>query len=224
LKQSRSTILCYVTDRRTLPAPAAGSAADALLERIRRAADAGTNWIQLREKNLEGAALANLARAAIGALRNSGGQRETARLLINDRVDVAWAAGAGGVHLGESALPVAEVARARKVRGDRDFLIGASCHSAEAARRAEGDGADYVLFGPVFDTPSKAAFGPPQGLLRLAEVCAALEIPVLAIGGIKAETAAACLEAGAAGLAAIRLFQDAADLRATVARLRSIPR
>ncbi len=182
------------------------------------------NWIQLREKDLEGAALTNLARAAIESLRASGAQGEATRLLINDRVDVAWAAGAGGVHLGASAVPVGEVARARRLRGDRDFLIGASCHSAEAARRAEGDGADYAFFGPVFDTPSKAAFGPPQGLRGLAEVCAALQIPVLAIGGINAETAAACVEAGAAGVAAIRWFQDAVDPSAGVARLRSIPR
>ena len=191
---------------------------------MRRAADAGVNWIQLREKDLEGAALANLACAAIESLRASGAQGEATRLLINDRVDVAWAVGAGGVHLGESAVPVGEVARARRLRGDRDFLIGASCHSLEAARRAEGDGADYVFFGPVLDTPSKAAFGPPQGLPGLAKVCAALQIPVLAIGGINAETAAACVEAGAAGVAAIRWFQDAVDPSAAIARLRSIPR
>jgi thiamine-phosphate pyrophosphorylase len=96
-----------------------------------------------------------------------------------------------------------------------DFLFGVSCHSLEAAQVAESFGANYIFFGPVFATPSKAAFGAPQGLDRLAEVCRAVAIPVIAIGGITLQNAASCIHAGAAGLAAIRLFQEA-HLPATI--------
>jgi thiamine-phosphate pyrophosphorylase len=92
----------------------------------------------------------------------------------------------------------------------------------EAARAAERGGANYIFFGPVFATPSKAAFGPPQGVKRLREVCAAVEIPVLAIGGINLENARACIDAGAAGVAAIRLFQDASDAADLATRVRAI--
>jgi thiamine-phosphate pyrophosphorylase len=104
----------------------------------------------------------------------------------------------------------------------RDFLIGVSCHSLEAAKSAAGEGADYLFFGPVFATPSKAAFGAPQGLEPLAEVCRAVSTPVLAIGGITVANAAACLAAGASGIAAIRLFQDAPDMLALVHSLRKL--
>ena len=103
---------------------------------------------------------------------------------MNDRLDVALAANAAGVHLGENSLPLEAVAEWRRSSGRTDFLIGVSCHSLDAARAAERGGADYIFFGPVFATPSKAAFGPPQGIERLREVCAAVKIPVLAIGGI----------------------------------------
>ena len=100
------------------------------------------------------------------------------------------------------------------------FLVGRSCHSAEEALEAERGGADYVYFGPVYATPSKARFGPPQGLDALAAVCGRVRIPVVAIGGITLENSAACLAAGAAGVAAIRLFQEAADLAAVVRALK----
>src|ERR1019366_6321417 len=110
----------------------------------------------------------------------------------------------------------------RRSSGRTDFQIGVSCHSLEAARAAERGGANYIFFGPVFATPSKAAFGPPQGMERLRELCAAVEIPVLAIGGINFENARACIDAGAAGVAAIRLFQDVADAAELGARVRDI--
>jgi thiamine-phosphate diphosphorylase len=94
----------------------------------------------------------------------------------------------------------------------------------EGAKAAVAGGADYIFFGPVFATPSKVAFGEPQGVKRLAEVCRSVPIPVLAIGGITLENAAACFTAGAAGIAAIRLFQDAPDPAATVEVLRKITR
>jgi thiamine-phosphate pyrophosphorylase len=110
----------------------------------------------------------------------------------------------------------------RKHAIDQSFLIGASCHSIEAAKSAERDGADYIFFGPIFATPSKLGFGPPQGLPTLAEACHAVSIPVLAIGGLALETAAECLDAGAFGIAAIRLFQNSADPKEAVGSLRRL--
>jgi thiamine-phosphate pyrophosphorylase len=162
------------------------------------------DWIQIREKDLGGRELAGLARTAVDESRAAG-----SRVLVNDRLDVAIAAGAGGVHLGENSLPLESVIEWRRSSGRTDFLIGVSCHSLESARAAWRGGGDFIFFGPVFATPSKAAFGPPQGIERLREVCASVEIPVLAIGGVNAGNAAACIDAGAAGIAAIRLFQDA---------------
>jgi len=187
----------------------------ALLETIRKAAAAGVNWIQIREKDLGTLALAELARLAGAATRETG-----ARILVNDRLDVALAAGAAGVHLGEMSLPVETVAEWRRSAGRLEFRIGVSCHSVEAAREADVAGADYIFFGPVFATPSKAEFGAPQGIGRLREVCRAVRIPVLAIGGVTVENAHSCFAAGAAGVAAIRLFQESEDVSAVVSRLR----
>jgi len=203
-----------VTDRLALADPAALDAV------IRRAAEAGVGWIQIREKDLHARPLAELVRSALAETRKIG-----ARILVNDRLDVALAAGAAGVHLGETSLPVEIVAEWRRAANRKQFLIGVSCHSRDAARAAERGGADYVFFGPVFATPSKAPFGPPQGIERLREVCLAVKISVLAIGGVTPENAARCLEAGAAGIAAIRLFQESADVAAAVLRLRGeLPR
>lgn len=147
------------------------------------------------------------------------------RILVNDRLDVALACGADGVHLSENGIPVAEACRlrddffaARHLRAD--FLIGVSCHSLGAALGAARAGADYIYFSPIFFTPSKANYGPPQGVERLARVCASVEIPVIAIGGITAKNAAECLQAGASGFAAIRLFQESAEpLAQTISEL-----
>jgi thiamine-phosphate pyrophosphorylase len=125
------------------------------------------------------------------------------------------------VHLGEKSLPLVEARRIVESRSEsKDFLIGVSCHSLEAVRAAASGGADYLFFGPVFASPSKAAFGAPQGLERLAEVCGAVFIPVLAIGGITLSNAEDCFAAGASGIAAIRLFQDARDISSLVHSLR----
>lgn len=214
----KSPILCYVTDRRSLP----HATGNALTQKIDAILAAGVDWVQIREKDLCARELAVLAREAL--LRtavHSRGKRSASRILVNDRVDVALAERADGVHLGENSLPVDEVARLIATHISRqDFLVGASCHSLEAAKLAASGGAGYLFFGPVFATPSKAAFGPSQGVERLAEVCRAIAIPVLAIGGITLENAGACLAAGAAGIAAIRLFQDAPDPSATVRSLR----
>jgi thiamine-phosphate pyrophosphorylase len=164
--------------------------------------------------------LASRAIALSAEAARAAGQKT--RILINDRLDVAWAAHAGGVHLGEDSLPAGEVRHWQKQAGDSDFLVGVSCHSLEAATQAAAAGADYIFFGPVFATPSKRAFGAPQGLQKLERICRAVSVPVLAIGGITIENARDCREAGAAGLAAIRLFQQAPHrLAATIARLRT---
>jgi thiamine-phosphate pyrophosphorylase len=186
-----------------------------LLETIRKAAAAGINWIQIREKDLGTLALAELVRRAGAATRETG-----ARILVNDRLDVALATGAAGVHLGEMSLPVETVAEWRRSAGRAEFRIGVSCHSMEAAREADVAGADYIFFGPVFATPSKAVFGAPQGIERLREVCRAVRIPVLAIGGVTVENAHSCFAADAAGVAAIRLFQESEDVSAVVKHLR----
>jgi thiamine-phosphate diphosphorylase len=206
--------LCYVTDRKAL----SGSAEDqtrALLQKIENAGQAGVDWIQIREKDLSGRELAALVSEAIGRVPRS------CRILVNDRLDVAIAVGAGGVHLGEYSLAVQDAKRliTEKERGT-DFLVGVSTHSLEAALAGEKAGADYLIFGPVFATPSKAAFGLPQGVARLREVSAGVGIPVIAIGGVATQNAERCLEAGAAGIAAIRLFQDAADMAVVFSNLR----
>ena len=174
-----------------------------LLDAIRRAAAAGVDWIQIREKDLAARELAALVRRAVEAAQGTG-----SKILVNDRLDVALAAGAAGVHLSEMSLPVETVAEWQHASGRTKFLIGVSCHSIETAHAAERAGADYIFFGPVFATPSKASYGAPQGIERLRETCAAAKIPVLAIGGVDLENAGSCIEAGAAGIAAIRLFQE----------------
>jgi thiamine-phosphate pyrophosphorylase len=227
LQPERKPILCYVTERRALEKALAPPTGDPisknsrinpeheLLETIRNAAGAGINWIQIREKDLGTHALGELTRLAVAAARETG-----TRILVNDRLDVSLAAGAAGVHLGELSLPVEAVAEWRRFAGRAEFRIGVSCHSLEAARAAERAGADYIFFGPIFATPSKAAFGPPQGIERLSDVCRSVRIPVLAIGGVTVENAHSCFTAGAAGVAAIRLFQESDDIPAVVKRLR----
>jgi thiamine-phosphate pyrophosphorylase len=207
-------VLCYVTDRRSLAEDPA-AAKNILLEKIEQFAEAGVDWIQLREKDLPARELAELAAEA---LRRTKGH---AALIINDRLDVACACKSAGVHLGERSLPVKEARRFASLRfTGAEFLVGVSVHSLEAAQAAERHGADYVIFGPVFATPSKESLGAPQGLAKLREVCEQIAIPVLAIGGITVENAQQCLAAGASGIAAIRLFQDAKDMKSVVARLR----
>jgi len=212
-------ILCYVTDRRAFSKGHELDASEALLHKIQEAAAAGVDWIQVREKDLSGKECAALTNAAI---ERAASKQGTARILVNDRLDVALSQAAGGVHLGENSLPV-EKARKLADSGIRsqDFLIGVSCHSVEAATAAAKGSANYIFFGPVFATPSKTAYGAPQGLARLAEVCRAVSLPVVAIGGITLDNAASCLTAGASGIAAIRLFQEAQDVASLVKTLRT---
>ncbi len=207
-------IVCYVTDRKAL---GSANAAGNVLAKIRAATAAGVGWVQIRERDLPARELLALVKAAIVA--REGG----ARILVNDRLDVALAAGAAGVHLGGGSVPAHEVVRwLRERSAPAEFLVGVSCHSLEDARAAEDAGASYVFFGPVFETPSKKSYGPPQGIAKLAEVCSAVRIPVIAIGGVNEENATECMRAGAAGIAAIRMFQEmreAEKLKRAVAKL-----
>jgi thiamine-phosphate pyrophosphorylase len=210
-----------VTDRRSLPLATSTDAQRLLLENIGQVAASGVDWIQLREKDYNGREWSVMLGDSLQRLRSAG---LSTRILVNDRLDVALACGADGVHISESGIPVAEACRLRddyfSSNGARDFLIGVSCHSLGAALGAARGGADYIFFSPIYFTPSKANYGPPQGLDRLARICSSVDIPVLAIGGITVENVKECLEAGAAGIAAIRLFQDQPELGVTVTKLR----
>ncbi len=192
-----------------------------LVARMRAAIQAGCDWVQIREKTLPTNPLLALAREAV---QMAAREERRAGILVNGRLDVALAAGASGVHLGGGSMPAGAVAAWRsKEKAKGDFLIGVSCHSSEEAQRAEESGADYIFFGPVFDTPSKKSFGATQGVERLEAVCRKVKAPVLAIGGINESNAFECLAAGASGVAAIRLFQEARDpavLADLISRLR----
>lgn len=158
----------------------------------------GLSYFQIREKNLTTRVLYELVSRAAQHTRGS-----STRLLVNDRFDVARAAGADGVHLTSTSLPPQIV---RKVCGPQ-FVIGVSTHSLDEARAARDGGADFVVFGPVFETESKRTYGPPQGLDKLAEVATALAgFPVLAIGGVNLDNYESCLARGASGFAGISWF------------------
>ena len=206
--------LCYVTDRKALPGPPEEQMR-LLLEKIDGVARAGVDWMQIREKDLDARRLAALVEEA----KSRAGRG--CRVLVNDRLDVALLAGADGAHLGERSLPLVEACRfVRERRVDKPFILGVSTHGVKFVQEAQANGADYAIFGPVFATPSKLQYGPPKGLEQLAAACKSVSIPVLAIGGISLENARECVEAGAAGIAAIRLFQDA-DVVETVRGLRA---
>ena len=157
---------------------------------VRRAVDLGADLIQIRAKELTARELMGLVQRAV----EIGGKR----VLVNTRADIALACGAGGVHLPANS-PTAPL----RSRLGREFLIAASCHSIEELRTAERDGADFAVFGPVFDSPGK---GRAVGLGALREAVRCVRMPVYALGGVTEENAPLCLEAGAYGIAGIRLF------------------
>jgi len=155
------------------------------------------DWVQIREKELSARELMELVRRAM-AMPNP----HSAKILVNSRVDVAMAARAAGVHLPAGSIVPSDW----RTMTPAGFLIGVSCHAMDEVVRAQRDGADYVLFGPVFSPLSKTSDLVPRGLDELSRVSRAVRIPVLALGGITWENAGACVEAGAAGVAGITLF------------------
>ncbi|HVP67477.1 MAG TPA: thiamine phosphate synthase [Anaeromyxobacteraceae bacterium] len=169
----------------------------------------GAVGVQLRAKDMEGRDLLELARALRQATAEAGQV-----LLVNDRLDVAALAGADGIHLPSLGIPPEE---ARRVLGTR-AIVGVSCHSFDEVRRARDGGADYAHFGPVFETPSKRAYGPPVGIDRLRQA-ASLGLPLVGLGGVEPGNAQAVVSAGAFGVGAIRAWTAASDPAATVLAL-----
>lgn len=167
--------------------------------------------MQLREKETPTTELIQIAEKVVQLPRESH-----QRVILNDRLDIALACGFDGIHLGGTSFPVGVVRR----RAPAGFIVGASVHQLEEAVAAERAGANYVIFGPVFPTPSKLKYGPAQGIQRLHAVASSLSIPVLAIGGISLANCQECLKAGAAGIAAISLFQTSRSVRGVLSQLR----
>ncbi|MGA3322998.1 MAG: thiamine phosphate synthase [Terriglobia bacterium] len=199
--------LYYITDRtqiksRTLDASMAGAIA------------AGVDWVQVREMDLPARSLLALTEAAVERARGQG----RTYVMVNDRLDVALAAKAPGVHLGTRSMSADLVRRL----APREFVVGVSCHSLEEALAAQAAGANYILLGPIFATPSKLPYGPPLGLVKLREVTLQISIPVFALGGITLDRVALCRQNGAAGIAGIRIFQDCDSVEELVLELRKM--
>jgi len=169
----------------------------------------GSVAVQVRAPGASGRELLAQVRAIQGPVRECG-----QLLVVNDRIDVALAAGADGVHLPSAGIPPAD---ARRLLGE-GRLVGVSCHSSLDVARALAGGADFATFGPIFDTPSKRAYGAPVGLERLAEA-ARLGLPLLGLGGVDLSNAAEVVDAGASGLAVVRIWLEADDPAAVVRAL-----
>jgi thiamine-phosphate pyrophosphorylase len=217
-------LLYYITDRKQFPGTPAKQRR-ALLAKVAEAARAGVDYIQLREKDLSIRELEQLSREAVAAVAQpkTNDQRPTTRLLINSRTDVALATGADGVHLpaGDQAPNEVRAVWAAAIRGsqiaNRKCTIGVSCHSVDEVAAADSHGADFAVFGPVFEKSGKVG----SGLAALRAGCSrraktvprteagyATTMPVLALGGVTLANAAECVRASAAGVAGIRLFQE----------------
>ena len=224
----------YITDRAQLGGDE-GERRRGLLLAITRAARAGVDYIQLREKEMPARELELVAREAMRIVRGEG----ATKLLINHRTDVALAVGADGVHLTGSDLAASEVRAllaksAAAPRRRSEFLISVSCHSAEEVRRAEAHGADFCVLAPIFEKAGTEA--QPLGLEELRRAAQidrrpdtrveagerTSAFPVFALGGVTVERAAFCAAAGASGIAGIRLFQQTEELAALIARVRAL--
>jgi len=183
-------IWCMITD---------GSASqdrEAWIDRVIAGLNAGANMVQIREKDLDARELLDLTRLVVAMAGD-------AVVVVNSRVDVALAGGAAGCHLPAGAIPPS-----RWKSMAAGLLIGVSCHTIEEMQDAERDGADYVIYGPVFAPLSKSSALEPRGLDGLREGAASIQIPVFAVGGIARDNAQSCFDAGARGVAAISLFRN----------------
>src|SRR5512146_645770 len=207
-------LLCYITDRWQFPGTPEEQRAR-LLGKVAEASRAGVDLIQLREKDLPAREVEALAAEAARLVGENAGPKRT-RLLINSRVDIAIAAGADGAHLRSEDIAASEARFIFNKAGMPAAVIGVSCHALAEVRLADSHGADFAVFGPVFEKSGAAG----QGLAALRDSCGQVaahgieaavpagQMPVLALGGVTEENAAACLRAGAAGIAGIRLFQE----------------
>lgn len=179
---------------------------------ILEAVAAGVDMIQIREKDLPDAEILRICRSVVEGSAGTGTE-----IFLNSRFDIALAAGATGVHLPASGLSASQV---RRVVGTR-LRIGVSTHSLEEVVEAGREGADFVTFGPVFETPSKAPYGSPLGLGRLKEAVERASLPVLAIGGIKPENSTDLFRIPVGGIAMISAIACAGDRRSAVAAFRA---
>jgi thiamine-phosphate pyrophosphorylase len=223
---SAAPVLYYITDRTAFPGDEARRRLHLLLK-IAEAARAGVDYVQLREKDLSTREFEWLARDALKVIHEHPGHHT--RLLINSRTDIALAVGADGVHLRAhdlSPTEIRQIVHTYEATGGAStaglasrFLIGVSCHTAEEVSKAAASGADFAVFAPVFEKKDAPATQ-PAGTTALRAACRT-SIPVLALGGISLQNARACLDAGASGIAAIRLFQEN-DLATLIPRLRAL--
>ncbi|MGH9372071.1 MAG: thiamine phosphate synthase [Vicinamibacterales bacterium] len=187
-------LICLVTDRRRL----GNASEDSLVRLVARASLAGVNLVHVRERDLDDRHLLALVRRIVSAVDVS------TAVVVNDRADVALAAGAAGVHLRSDSAPADRV----RPLVPSGFLIGRSVHGAAEARAAANSGVDYLVMGTTYPTSSKEEGVPLAGIRGLGEACQAVRIPVLAIGGVTADNVTGIAAAGAAGVAAIGLFSD----------------
>lgn len=212
LIQDRSTPLVYlITDRRLLAQQESRSNLTVLIDFADRAAAAGVDMVQIRERDLPARDALFLTESIAQSVHRTG-----ARVLVNDRADIAASSGAG-VHLTTRSLPVQAV---RAAFGSQ-MMVGVSTHTFDEAKLADEGGADFVVFGPVFETASKREYGEPVGVEALHEVATRVQIPVLALGGINLSNFRKALDAGAAGVAGISMFTNAQDLNGLVAAIKS---
>jgi thiamine-phosphate pyrophosphorylase len=201
-------LLYYITDRSQFPGDE-NARQRALLQKVDEAVRCGVDLIQLREKDLPTRELEALARSALRIvhLRKAENRESKTCLLINSRTDIAIACGADGVHLRSNDIAPDEVQKIWAQTGNSPHaVVGVSCHSMPEVGRAASGGAGFAVFAPVFEKRGAVPFG-PAGLDRLREACQQ-KVPVLALGGITINNARVCRDAGAAGIAAVRLFQE----------------
>lgn len=197
--------LYLITDRKVATKP--------LPEAVRLALEGGVRAVQLREKDLPIRELLAMAQELRSITREFG-----AKLFINDRVDVAVAVDADGVHLGHQSIPVEA---ARKVVG-MSMLIGVSTHTMEEAKAAVTGGADFITFGPIFETPSKVKLGAPVGLNDMKSLITAIKIPIFALGGIHGGNIQQVVMSGVAGVAMISAILAAPDIRTAASKFAQV--